>query len=234
MERNPHEDEERDKSLSFVPPEVPDPVETRDSMNRAVRPSPGQWAMFLIPAALIVAIGISWMMRAEGSKPGGTGPYAVTGTSGERSNDPEGGARGEDAPLNPTPRPAVISDVELLTSKADYTGHSVQLLAAPVLSVAGPRTFWIGRPTNRTLVLVTTDVKRLGALKPGQLVGIAGRLEPVPNDDQLDRAGFSPDDKKAIADEDVIIRATRVEPRSQQAAPYQATTPAEDRSVPKQ
>jgi hypothetical protein len=169
------------------------------------------------------------MVQVERSRPGGEAPFAVTGTSGERSNDPEGGARG-DRPLNPVAQgPSVIADMELLTSKADYVGRAVELAAIPVMTVPGPRTFWVGRIANRTLVLIDRDAQGAKTVKPGEVVRISGRLEAAPSPEELARAGLAADDREAVDGEKVIIRATRLAPQDVAVGAHQAETPRADR-----
>ena len=94
--------------------------------------------------------------------------YSVAGTSGERENDPEGLGRGDDKPLNPIGEgPRVIGDMELLTAKEDYVGRAVAIPAITVMGTPGPRTLWVGRPMNRTLVLLDRNVQ--GARESGPL-----------------------------------------------------------------
>ena len=164
-----------------MPDEAPDPVETRDPRVRPVPQSAGRAWLYAIPAAVLLLVGIVWMVQVERSRPGGTGPFTVTGTSGERANDPEGGARG-DSPLAPKAAgPSVIADIELLMSKSDYLGRAVELSAVPVMTVPGPRTFWVGRFANRTLVLVDRHAEGDTKVAPGQLVRLSGRLESAPH-----------------------------------------------------
>ena len=93
---------------------------------------------------------------------GGAAPFEVTGTSGVKANDPEGGSRGDEQPLNPEPSgPAVISDMELLSRKAEFVGRAVRFAAIPVVTAPGPHTFWVGRPGNRTLVVMDDKTRRM-------------------------------------------------------------------------
>jgi len=231
----PHKDDERvdtdphRSGFSAVPDEAPDAVETRDARIRPVPSTRTRAWMYAIPAALLLIIGIVWMLRVERSRPGGEAPFAVTGTSGERSNDPEGGGRG-DHPLNPVPQgPSVIGDMELLSSKSDYVGRAVELAAVPVMTVPGPRTFWVGRIANRTLVLIDRDAQGAKTVKPGEIVRMSGRLEPAPSSAELARAGLTADDREAVEGEKVIIRATRVAPQEVSVGAHQSETPSADR-----
>ena len=106
-------------------------------------------------------LGLFWMVRAEGTvRAADPAPYSVTGTSGERENDPEGLGRGDEKPLNPVSEgPRVIGDMELLTAKEDYVGRAVAIPAIPVMGTPGPRTLWVGRPMNRTLVLLDRNIQ---------------------------------------------------------------------------
>jgi hypothetical protein len=200
----------RRSPISAVPDEAPDPVETRDPYTRPVPNRSRAW-LYVVPAAVLLVLGIAWMARVERAQPGRGGSYEVTGTSGSRANDPEGLERGDDRPLNPVAEgPSVISDMELLTSKQDYIGRAVELPAIPVMTVAGPRTFWVGRIMNRTLVLVDRKGEGLTAVKPGQIVRISGRLESPPAGEEIAKAGLSSDDREALEGERVVIRATQV------------------------
>ncbi len=148
-------------------------------------------------------------------------PYSVAGTSGERDNDPEGLGRGDDKPLNPTGEgPRVIGDMELLTAKEDYVGRAVAIAAITVMGTPGPRTLWVGRPMNRTLVLMDRNVQGLGKAVVGQAVQVRGRLEKRPDKAAIDRAGLHEDDRKALEGVDVFIRATGIEAK-------EATGPAD-------
>jgi hypothetical protein len=209
--RDDHTRREHRSPISAVPDEAPDPVETRDPRVRPVPARRGRAWLYAIPAAVLLLMGIAWMAQVELSRPDGNAPLEVTGTSGERANDPEGVAR-DDAPLNPVAEgPQVISDMALLTSKKEYVGRAVEIAAIPVMTVPGPRTFWVGRIANRTLVLLDRGVLAQVKLSPGQVVRLSGTLEAPPPADQLAGAGLSEDDREAIDGEDVIIRATRVE-----------------------
>ena len=78
----------------FVTPPIaenaPDAVETRDPVpRRAMRRR--AW-LYAVPPALLLIMGVVWMFRAERAHPGRDAPLEVTGTSGERRNDPEGAA----------------------------------------------------------------------------------------------------------------------------------------------
>jgi hypothetical protein len=203
---------ERHAPISGVPDEAPDPVETRDPRVRPVPASRSRAWLYAIPAAIIFIIGVAWMVEVERPRPDGPAGGEATGTSGERSNDPEVPARGDDAPLNPVAEgPRVISDMELLMSKEDYLGRAVEIAAIQVMTVPGPRTFWVGRVTNRTLVLMDRETQATARVAPGQVVRLSGRLESAPPPDQLAREGLTADDREAIDGEGVVIRATRVE-----------------------
>jgi hypothetical protein len=208
---------------------APDAVETRDPRTRAVPASRSRAWLYAVPAAVLLVMGLVWMLRAERAHPGRDAPLEVTGTSGERRDDPEGAGRGDEHPLNPTAGgPSVISDMELLTAKADYAGRAVEFGAIPVVTVPGPRTFWVGRIANRTLVLVDRDAQGTTKVAPGAIIALSGRLQAPPSAAELANAGLSADDREAVQGEKVIIRATRIAPQAGAGA-NQAPVPAGER-----
>jgi hypothetical protein len=212
------------RSHRIVPDEAPDPVETRDPDSRPTPRRSRAW-LFAIPPVVLALVGLFWMFRVEGDREGAqSAPYSVAGTSGERDNDPEGLGRGDETPLNPDAgRPQVIGDMELLTAKEDYVGRAVAIPAIPVMGTPGPRTLWVGRPMNRTLVLLDRNFQGLGTLSAGQPVQVRGRLEKRPDKNAIDRAGLHEDDRKALEAVDVFIRATAIEPQ-QRTGPVDAPT----------
>jgi len=202
-----------------------DSVETRDSATRPVPRSSGRLWMYVIPALALLVAGAVWMFNTETHGTPATAPYAALGTSGERANgnDPEG-ARA-DEPLNPVPQgPRVISDEALLSSKDEYIGHTVRFAAIPVFSQKGPRTFWVGRLTERALVLLDQNAGTV-QLKRGEIVALEGQFERA---NEKAAAGLSKDDRDAVEGEDVIILATRVKP-VQSAGANQAAVPESEK-----
>lgn len=211
-----HHDERTDEhgSHSLVPDEAPDPVETRDPASRPTPQLSRAW-LFALPAAALLVLGMIWMFWAERSREGvRSAPYAVTGTSGATDSDPEGLGRGDEQPLNPVAEgPRVIGDMELLTEKDDYVGRPVEIPAIPVMGSPGPRTLWVGRPLNRTLVLLDRDVHGIGDIAAGRPVSVSGRLEKRPAGEEIDRAGLQENDRQALEGVDVFIRASAVRPQ---------------------
>ena len=212
------------RSHRLVPDEAPDPVETRDPESRPTPRRSRAW-LFAIPAVVLALVGLFWMYRVEADREGAqSAPYSVAGTSGERENDPEGLGRGDEKPLNPEAGgPQVIGDMELLTAKQDYVGRAVAIPAIPVMGTPGPRTLWVGRPMNRTLVLLNRNIQGLGTSSEGQPVEVRGRIEKRPDKDAIDRAGLHEQDRKALESVDVFIRATAVEVQ-QRTGPLDAPT----------
>jgi hypothetical protein len=203
-----HDDEQRSRGL--VPENAPDPVETRDPASHPT-PRRSMALLYAIPGLLLLLIGIGWMTWMERPLDGVADPTAVTGTSGVREDDPEGRPEGE-TPLNPTGEgPSVIGDPGMLSAKGDYVGRAVELPAIAVMAKPGPRTFWVGRIGNRTLVVADAAAGTVPALGMDQIVSISGTLERA--SDALGRGGLDEEDREALEDEDVIIRATRVEVR---------------------
>jgi hypothetical protein len=195
------------RSRGLVPETAPDPVETRDPASRPT-PRRSSALLYAIPGLLLLLIGVAWMTWVERPVDGGAAPMAVTGTSGEGVDDPEGRPAGE-APLNPAGAgPSVIGDPGLLTEKQSYVGRAVEIAAVAVMTRPGPRTFWVGRIGNRTLVLADEGAGELPDLATGRIVAISGTLERA--DEALGRGGLAEDDREAVDGEDVIIRATRI------------------------
>ena len=195
-----------------VPDQAPDPVETRDPASRPTPARSRVW-LYAVPAVAFLVIGIVWMIRTEGPREARSpAPSAVAGTSGARANDPEGLGRGDEASLNPRAEgPSVIGDMGLLTAKENYVGRAVEIPAIPVMGSPGPRTLWVGRPLNRTLVLLDRNVDRPGEVKAGEQVRVSGQLERRPDTAAIDRAGLHEDDRTALEGVDVFIRASTVE-----------------------
>ena len=208
-----HDDDRRLRGL--VPENAPDPVETRDPASHPT-PRRSRALLYAIPGLLLLLIGVAWMTWVEQPTDTGAAPTAVTGTSGERVDDPEGRPAGE-VPLNPAGAgPSVIGDPGLLTAKENYVGRAVEIAAVAVMTRPGPRTFWVGRIGNRTLVLADEGSGDLPDLATGQIVAISGTLERA--DEALGRGGLDEEDREALDGEDVIIRATRIE-RQERAIP---------------
>jgi hypothetical protein len=206
-------------------PPQKDPVETRDSTTRPVPRQSSRLWMYVIPALAFVIAGVVWMLVAETRGTATKAPYAAIGTSGERAhgNDPEG-ARA-DEPLNPVPEgPRVISDEGLLSSKDQYIGHTVRFEAIPVFSQEGPRTFWVGRLTDRALVLLDQNAGTV-QLKRGEMLSLQGRFERT--NDKME-ATLSKDDRDAVEGQDVIIVASQVKP-VQSAGAGQAAIPESEK-----
>jgi hypothetical protein len=219
-----HHDERTDEHTSrrLVPENAPDPVETRDPDSRPTPRTNRAW-LYAAPAAVLLVLGVIWMFWAERAREGAqSAPYSVAGTSGARENDPEGLGRGDETPLNPLAEgPSVIGDAELLTAKDKYIGRAVEIPAIPVMSSPGPRTLWVGRPLNRTLVLLDRTIEGTGRMPAGQVVRVSGSLEKRPDKAAVDRAGLQEDDRKALEGVDIFIRATAVTPQ-QRTAPIDA------------
>jgi hypothetical protein len=202
---------------------VPDPVETRDASSR---PVPRRWRtiwLFLLPGIVLIVMGIFWMAGSEGKKSEPAATPGVTGTSGGEPREPTD-ANPPSEPLNPPDStPQVIGDLSLLGGGDEYVGRPVELSAVAVARVHGSRTFTVGPIGQHTLVLM--DDGQPGAIKPGQFVRISGRIEKPPSGERLAAAGLDDEDRKALEDEKIIIRATRVEP-----APEAKPTPRPDTS----
>jgi hypothetical protein len=186
---------------------VPDPVETRDPASAPVPRRRSSVWLFLIPGAVLILIGVAWMLRSERRGLDTEAAPAATGTSGA-------GAEGETTPtgpLNPAADgPAVIGDLSLLGGEDQYLGRAVELASVPVSSIDGPRTFTVGRLGHRTLVLL--DSPRPAAIEAGGQVRISGTIEKPPSGGQLTATGLADADRNALADQEIIIHATRVEP----------------------
>jgi hypothetical protein len=232
MDPQHNPDDPTDVRRSVMPPvaeNAPDPVETRDPRNAPVPATRGRAWLYAIPAALLLVIGLVWMVRVERARPGQNAPAEVTGTSGERANDPEGGGRGDEKPLNPAASgPSVISDMELLTSKSELVGRAVRFAAIPVVTASGPRTFWVGRLGNQTLVLMDDKVQGATNVVAGTAIQLSGTLEPAPSDRNLASAGLDDADRRAIEGEKVIIRAKSLKTSADSGA-NQATVPTSER-----
>lgn len=223
---HPHDpDRNKHGRLSMVPDEAPDPVETRDPHSRPVPRRRRTAFLLAIPGLLLLVVGISWMLSRESRDAVQTfASESPVGTGGRTSGtDPHGGDR-EDV-LNPAPAgPSVIADFELLADKDEYVGRAVELRAVKVLRATGPRTFWIGRFGNRTLVLLDGEAAS-ARVEAGRHLRLSGTIERRPDGQQLAKLGLAEDDRKAIEDEDVVVRATRVseqrlaEPRDVPALP---------------
>jgi hypothetical protein len=191
----------RDQRQRDAIPPGADAVEPRDGTDQPVpRRSWKAW-LFAIPIVLFVALGIGWMFYTEPILGGGYPADEARGTSGEVLNPPPEG-------------PAVISDLNLLSNGEDFAGRTARFSAVPVTGKNGDRTFWVGRIGNRTLVLLDRNVASTDAIREGEPIGLAGRIERTPSSEQLDRLGLSENDREAFDGEDVYIRATEIEPVS--------------------
>jgi hypothetical protein len=174
-----------------------------------------------------IVIGLGWMVWIEVGRDDRAGLNDVTGTAGERVNDPEGGPRGEI--LNAPPGgPLVVSDLNLVEGD-EYAGRTARFSAVPVASRNGDRTFWVGRVGNRTLVMLDENAGIPGFVRPGEVISLAGRIEKAPSSEQLERLGLSGEDRDAFDGEDVFIRATDVQPVGPDVGASQTEIPREDR-----
>ena len=90
-------------------------------------------------------------------------------------------------------------------------GRAVEIAAIPVMGSPGPRTLWVGRPLNRTLVLLDRSVQPNGSFTTGEQVRVSGQLERRPDKAAIDRAGLHENDREALEGVDVFIRASTVE-----------------------
>jgi hypothetical protein len=239
----PHDDNRRDLDrdlanvepdrASFVPDDVPDPVETRDPSSEPVPRRSSRALLFALPVLALALIGLVWLVSSERRDDAelGVEPVGTAGESGFRSDTGEGLPRGDDAPLNPDQqgRLAVVSSMAHLLQKDDYVGRPVEIGAIPVGDVKGPRTFEVGRLTNRTLVVVEGDAAIVPSLGRGDLVRLSGRLESA--EDTTPPAGLNADDREALDGADVFIRATLVE-RQDDAGANQVTIPESERAAP--
>jgi hypothetical protein len=207
-----------------IPPGA-DPVEPRDPSDRPVPRQNLKALLYAIPAVLLVVIGLGWMLSSEMNRGDRVRSDSVLGTSGERSNDPEG--RGRDEALNPQPGPAVISDLSLLTGETDYAGRAARFSAVPVAALNGDRTFWVGRLGNRKLVLLDRQVS--GGVQKGQVISLAGRVERGPSSEELDRLGLEEQDRDAFDGEKIYIRATEIAPAGQDVGATTSEVPKPQR-----
>ena len=223
-----HHDEGKTPGEAFreaIPPGA-DAVEPRDPAHRPVPRDRSKVLWYAVPAVLFVLLGLGWMFSSEMRETSPAGD--AIGTTGDRGNDPEGGKRVD--VLNPTDGPAVISRMELLSDAEDYVGRPARFAAIPVSTTYGDRTFSVGRIGSRALVLAEPGAD-LSGIRSGDPVSLEGRIERAPSAEELDRLGLGKEDREALDDEDVIIRATRVEPVAQDVGTNQAETPHEGRST---
>ena len=214
--------------MSHDQPTIPpgaDAVEPRDPDHRPVPRRTSKALLYAIPAVLFVVIGLGWMLSSEMDRGDRPDPDHVMGTSGERVDDPEEGERTQ--VLNPPPGPAVVSDLSLLSGEGEYAGRAARFSAVPVAGKNGDRTFWVGRLGNRALVLLDRQVE--GGVQEGQVISLAGRIERTPSAGQLDQLGLSEQDRDALEGEAVYIRATEIQPVSQDVGGRSSEIPEEQR-----
>lgn len=220
-----HDDRPQTPGEAFrdaVPPGA-DAVEPRDPHVRAVPRDRSKALWYALPAVLLVVLGIGWMLWSEMGATRGPDRDAI-GTSGER------GAAG-DTVLNPRPAgPPVISNMELLADAESYVGRTARFASVPVSTKHGDRTFSVGRIGSRAVVLADPAAD-ISGLSTGDPVSLEGTIERAPSSEELGRMGLAQDDREALEEADVYIRATRVEPVAQDVGGRQAETPREGRTT---
>lgn len=235
---NPEKDLKRDLEkteptrASFLPEDVPDPVETRDPASEPVPVHKGRAFLFAVPVLVLALIGLVWFLSSErGGTQDDGGPIGTTGAASTEAHRTDSDAlpRGDEAPLYGEPQIAVVSSMAHLLGKDEYVGRPVEIAGIPVSDVKGPRTFEVGRLTNRTLVVVDGDASIVPSLERGELVRLSGRLES--SGSAQPPAGLNEDERDALSGADVFILATLVQ-HQQDAGADQAATPEMERTVP--
>ncbi len=102
-----------------------------------------------------------------------------------------------------------LAAVTRATDAAALAGRCVQLDGAPVLSVTGDVTFWLGTSDqDRAFVVLNerTQGERAVTVRPGQRLGITGTLERTP----VRGVALDAGDARALEREVIYIRAERV------------------------
>ena len=197
-----------------------DPVEPRDPAARAVPRRSSTALLFAIPAVLIVVLGVGWMLLTErdAAEDDDAATTAVEGTSG--GNTAADAGTPEDAS---EVTPPATSDLQILANPEQYAGRTVRFTAVPVVSPGGERTFWAGRPGSRTLVLLDPAMPQRDEVMPGQRVDLAGTIERTPSAAELRKLNLSDEDREALQEAGVFLRATEMEVQKNVAAPRSHT-----------
>ena len=194
-----------------------DHVEPRDPAARAVPRKPSTALLFAIPAVLIVLLGLGWMFLAERDTRDET-MTPVEGTTGETAG---AGAAAATEPQATTP-PA-SSDLQMLANPEQYAGRTARFSAVPVTGVHGERSFSVGKPGSSTLVLLDPSVEHPEGVMPGQRVDLAGTFERAPSGEELQKLNLGKEDRDAVEEAEVYLRATEVAVQGSVAAPRSHT-----------
>jgi hypothetical protein len=212
-------------------PALSEGMDDRYEGNYLIR---GRGALAFLAVAFVAFVGF---LIYSGTHSGGYQERArdVSGTSGRVAGLP----RGEESSgvSGSAVAHAVISELETITGAVDgheLVGRRVDL-RAELGEAAGNANasgrFWVGSADNAVLVVLGRDVRNehqritgespdhpLGEIKGGQPVLITGQVERVPKAEQMYSWNLTRQEKTALADRPVYIRADSVRPVSEDSA----------------
>ena len=113
--------------------------------------------------------------------------------------------------------PPIVDELLIIEAhdRKTLAGRSVALLGAKVQGVNNTHSFWVGPDTGQRLLVVldaAAAAKAHVVVKPGETVGIAGVMQPIPAnlDEVQSRWGLTPLDRARLALQQVYLSASRV------------------------
>jgi hypothetical protein len=196
---------------------------------------PGRGAVLAVITALLclTVVGAWWLRETDSNRdlvgyagrsgvlraPVNGEPQTV-GTTGVVTTEPVGTSGGD-----AVDSPAVIKELETITGAVDgheLVGRRVNL-AVPVQETANDNAFWVGTGDNRLLVVVRRDrrdgVQRqegtvathgITPVHAGETATVVGRIQKLPQPEEMYSWGLTATDKKQLADRPIYIRADTV------------------------
>ncbi len=171
----------------------------------------GAIALMLVSMSLIASCGgggDGGDSAGDGNK-GGQDSAKQAGNGGGGNGGNTGGAKGGET-AGDTPRITEMRVIMAATDKGKLNGTRVRLKSAEVRTIVSERAFFVGdNDTERMLVL---NVGKGAEVSEGQKVLVAGGLN-TPRPALEEKFSLTPEEAKAVNDQEIFLRAPRVTPQ---------------------
>ena len=180
-----------------------------------------------VPGALMLVLFLAALLVACGGDEGGSGGG---GDNADRGGNGGGGGGGGGGTAE-GPRITELSEIVSASDRASLAGRRVRLAEVNVLEVVNNRSLFVGANEEERLFVAVRRTPRVGGttgsveeqaqeeqqgrqkFEVGQTLKLAGVIRPVPEttDEALRRFGLEGEQFELVQDEQVFIRANRVE-----------------------